>query len=78
MDDKDLKKLKRQIVAQVKHETRWTRRVPVLIGGLGVACALFGLWSSSGALIFIGGLVGIAGFGAQAVLWYGLRDEDNL
>ncbi|NBA98610.1 hypothetical protein [Pseudomonas sp. R5(2019)] len=78
MSDEDLKKLKQQIVAQVKHETRWTRRVPVLIGGLGVVCALLGFWHSSGALISIGGLVGIAGFGAQAVLWYGLRDEGRL
>ncbi|MNT93584.1 hypothetical protein D3C72_2350910 [compost metagenome] len=66
------------MIAQVKHQTRWVRRVPMLIGALGAVLALLGLWQSSGALITLGSFVGIAGFGAQAVLWYGLRDEDKL
>ena len=78
MSDEDLKKLKRQMIAQVKHQTRWARRAPMLIGALGVVLALLGLWHSTGALISIGGLIGIAGFGAQAVLWYGLYDEGKL
>lgn len=78
MNDEDLKKLKRQMIAQVKHQTRWTRRVPMLIGVLGAVLALLGLWHSIAALTTIGAALGVAGFGAQAVLWFGLRDEDKL
>ncbi len=78
MSDEDLKKLKRQMIAQVKNQTRWARRVPMLIGAFGAVLALLGLWHSSGTLITLGAVVGVAGFGAQAVLWYGLHDEENL
>ncbi|MNN68037.1 hypothetical protein D3C81_1837120 [compost metagenome] len=70
--------LKRQLVAQVKHQTRWIRRAPMLIGVFGGGLALLGLWHASGSLITLGACAGVAGFGAQAVLWHGLHDEEKL
>lgn len=75
MSDENLRELKPQMVAQVKHQTRWLRRAPVLMGVIGGVLALLGFWQSTGALITLGTLCGVAGFAAQAVLWYGLHDE---
>lgn len=77
MNDKELEKLKRQITAQVKHQTRWVRRVPLLLGVLGIVLTLIGYWRSAGSLTTLGACVSVVGFGAQAVLWYGLHDEDK-
>lgn len=76
MSDKDRERLKRQISAQVKYETRWVRRVPLLLGLAGVTLALIGCFVSTYPLIALGSCAAVLGFGAQAVLWYGLRDED--
>lgn len=78
MRDKDLDNLKRQITLRVKHETRWLRRVPLLLGALGLVLTLIGYWRSSGPLTILGAFLTVMGFGAQAALWYGLRDEDKL
>lgn len=75
MSDEDLK---RQLVARVKHQTRWVRRVPMMIGAFGGGLALLGLWQASGSFVTLGAAAGVAGFGAQAVLWYGLHDEEKL
>lgn len=77
MSDEDLRELKRQMVAQVKHQTRWLRRAPMLIGIVGGGLALWGIWQAAGSLITLGALCGVTGFAAQAVLWYGLHDEDK-
>ncbi|KNH43682.1 MULTISPECIES: hypothetical protein [Pseudomonas] len=77
MSDEDLRELKRQMVAQVKHQTRWLRRAPMLIGVVGGGLALLGLWQAAGSLITLGALCGVTGFGAQAVLWYSLHDEEK-
>jgi len=77
MSDENLKELQRQMVAQVKYQTRWLRRAPVLIGVIGGVLALLGYSQSTGALITLGTLCGFTGFAAQAVLWYGLQDEDK-
>lgn len=78
MRDKDSDNLKRQITIRVKHQTRWLRRVPLLLGALGLVLTLIGCWHSSGPLASLGACLAVMGFGAQAVLWYGLRDEDRL
>ena len=74
MSDEDLK---RQLIAQVKHQTRWIRRTPMMIGAFGGGLALLGLCLASGALITLGAFAGVAGFGAQAFLWYALYDEEK-
>lgn len=78
MNDKKLEKLKRQLTNQVMHQTRWVRSVPLMLSQLGGMLALTGYWRSTGPLITLGVCIAIVGFGAQAVLWYGLHDEDKL
>lgn len=77
MNEHDSEKLKRQLTAQVKYQTRWLRRIPLLLGGFGLVLMLIGYWRSSGPLTTLGACVSVMGFGAQAVLWYGLRGEDK-
>ena len=77
MSDNELDKLNRQLTALIEHQTRWVRRIPTLLGVLGIVLALIGYWRSVGPLTALGVCVSIVGFGAQAVLWVGLHDEDK-
>jgi len=77
MNEHDSKRLRRQLTAQVKHQTRWLRRIPLLLGGVGLVLMVFGYRRLSGPLTILGACVSVMGFGAQAVLWYGLRGEDK-
>jgi hypothetical protein len=78
MNNNELEKLKSQLSNQVKHQTRWVRRVPLLLGLLGGMVTLTGYWRSAGSLIALGLCIGFVGFGAYAVLWHGLHDEEKL
>lgn len=49
----------------------------MMIGAFGGGLALLGLCLASGALITLGAFAGVAGFGAQAFLWYALHDEEK-
>ena len=77
MNDNEVEKLKRQLTAHIEHQTRWVRRIPSLLGVLGIVLTLIGYWRSVGPLTALGTCVSIIGFGAQAVLWIGLHDEDK-
>ncbi|AHZ73580.1 hypothetical protein OU5_P0328 (plasmid) [Pseudomonas mandelii JR-1] len=77
MNDNEVEKLKRQLTAHIEHQTRWVRRIPTLLGVLGIVLALIGYWRSVGPLTALGACISIVGFGAQAVLWVGLHDEDK-
>ncbi|WP_343176982.1 hypothetical protein [Pseudomonas sp. 4810-S13] len=77
MSDNELDKLKRQLTALIEHQTRWVRRIPALLGVLGIVLTLIGYWRSVGPLTALGACVSIIGLGAQAVLWIGLHDEDK-
>jgi hypothetical protein len=77
MNERDSEKLRQQLAAQVKYQTRWLRRPPLLLGAIGLVLMLIGYWRSSGSLTTLGACVSVMGFGAQAVLWYGLRGEDK-
>ena len=77
MNDNEVEKLKRQLTAHIEHQTRWVRRIPTLLGVLGIVLTLIGYWRSVGPLTALGACISIVGFGAQAVLWVGLHDEDK-
>lgn len=77
MNGQDSEKLRRQLTAQAKYQTRWLRRILLLLGGFGLMLMLIGFRRSSGPLTTLGACVSVMGFGAQAVLWYGLRGEDK-
>ncbi|MHC8297742.1 hypothetical protein [Pseudomonas sp. LB3P58] len=75
--DKASRELIGLIDANVKHQTRWVRRIPVLIAVIGVLVAVIGLVFSSGWPVSIGLLMFVVGFTSQVVLWYGLHEGKN-
>ncbi|WP_286789115.1 MULTISPECIES: hypothetical protein [unclassified Pseudomonas] len=60
--------------AQVQHETRWLRRIPLLIEILAVAVACFGYTIGYWKVMTVALFILTLGLSAQAVLWFGLRD----
>lgn len=78
MSDNDSERLKRELLAQVKRETRWVRRAPMLFGALGLILVFVGVWCFSELLMTLGSFIVVVGFGAQVAMWLALRGEDKL
>ncbi|WP_312125317.1 hypothetical protein [Pseudomonas sp.] len=71
---KDRETLIAMLDAQVQHETRWLRRIPLLIGILAAAVACFGYFMSYWTIMVVALFILTIGVTAQAVLWFGLWD----
>ncbi|WP_286789109.1 MULTISPECIES: hypothetical protein [unclassified Pseudomonas] len=71
---KDREELIAMLDAQVQHETRWLRRIPLLIGILAAAVACFGYAVGYWKIMTVALFILTIGLSAQAVLWFGLWD----
>ena len=71
---KDRETLIAMLDAQVQHETRWLRRIPLLIGLLAAVVACYGYFMSYWTIMIVALFILTVGMSAQAVLWFGLRD----
>ena len=71
---KDRETLIAMLDAQVQHETRWLRRIPLLIGILAAVVACYGYFMSYWTIMIVALFILTVGMSAQAVLWFGLRD----
>ena len=70
----DREELIAMLDAQVQHETRWLRRIPLLIGILAAAVACFGYAVGYWKIMTVALFILTIGLSAQAVLWFGLWD----
>ncbi|TWI44157.1 hypothetical protein IQ22_04750 [Pseudomonas duriflava] len=70
--DKD--ELIARIEAQINHETRWLRRIPLLIGILAAAVVCFGYAVGYWKVMVMALFILTIGITAQAVLWFRLWD----
>jgi cobalamin biosynthesis protein CobD/CbiB len=70
----DREKLIAMLDAQVQHETRWLRRIPLLIGVLAAVVACYGYFMSYWTVMVVALFILTIGVTAQAVLWFGLWD----
>ncbi|WP_407364134.1 hypothetical protein HKW97_23885 (plasmid) [Pseudomonas luteola] len=71
---KDRETLIAMLDAQVQHETRWLRRIPLLIGLLAAVVACYGYFMSYWTIMIVALFILTVGMSAQAVLWFGLWD----
>ncbi|MBH3441881.1 hypothetical protein [Pseudomonas luteola] len=71
---KDREELIAMLDAQVQHETRWLRRIPLLIGILTAVVACYGYFTSYWTIMIVALFILTIGITAQAVLWFGLWD----
>ncbi|WP_434141351.1 hypothetical protein JQR84_23565 (plasmid) [Pseudomonas luteola] len=71
---KDRETLIAMLDAQVQHETRWLRRITLLIGILAAVVAYYGYLMSHWTVMVVALFILTIGVSAQAVLWFGLWD----
>jgi CHASE2 domain-containing sensor protein len=71
---KDREKLIAMLDAQVQHETRWLRRIPLMIATLAAVVACYGYFMSYWTVMVVALFILTIGVTAQAVLWFGLWD----
>ncbi|GGM20009.1 hypothetical protein ACFQDN_25200 [Pseudomonas asuensis] len=66
-----------RIKVQAAHETRWLKRVPLLIGLIATPVAFYGYFMSYWTVMVMALFILTIGFTAQAVLWFGLWDLEK-
>lgn len=71
---KDRNTLIARIEAQISYETRWPRRIPLLLGILAAVVACYGYFTSYWTIMVVALFILTIGVTAQAVLWFGLWD----
>ena len=71
---KDRNTLIARIEAQISYETRWLRRIPLLLGILAAVVACYGYFMSYWTIMVVALFILTIGVTAQAVLWFGLWD----
>ena len=71
---KDRNTLIARIEAQISYETRWPRRIPLLLGILAAVVACYGYFMSYWTIMVVALFILTIGVTAQAVLWFGLWD----
>jgi hypothetical protein len=66
------------IDVQVNYETRWLRRIPLMIGVFAAVVACIGYCVAYWKIMTVALFILVIGFSAQAILWFGLKGSNKL